>query len=667
MSTASFAARQVYSFVRLMLGQSWPLCLLAFASLFPSPSSAQTPVLTQHNNNARTGAYTTETVLTPANVNQTTFGKLFSYPVDGRIYAQPLYVPNVSITGKGTHNVIFIATEHDSVYAFDADSNGGANSTPLWQITLLDSAHGAASGATTVPNGDISTADLVPEIGITGTPVIDGSTGTLYVVGKTKEGSVANPAYVQRLHALDIGTGAEKFGGPVTISASLSGTGTGSSAGVLAFDPKWQMNRAGLLLQNGAVYIAFRSHGDNGPWHGWVLSYSASTLQKLSTYCTTPNGFGSGTWMAGAGLAADVIDPVNKPYGRMFIATGNGSYDASPPYSNSMDYGDDIIRLDLSGGILTVQDSFTPFNQASLSSSDEDLASGGVLLLPDQSIGGHTHLLAQAGKEGKIYLVDRDTMGGFNSSADNIVQEIPNPNNTNFTGGLWGTPAFWNNTLYTWGVGMNLKAYSLSNGLLSTTPTATGPQSSGYPGATPSVSSNGNSNGIVWTVQTDGYNRPSVAILRAYNASNISTELYDSAQNATRDAGGMATKFVVPTIANGKVYVGTAGELDVYGLLSVSATAATPVISPAGQTFTNSLSVTITDSTAGATIYYTIDGSVPTTLSATYTGAISVTTTATITAIASATRFLQSQPASQTYTPQNQVSAPTFSPPATSF
>jgi len=309
MGIPSFAARQVYSLVRLRFSTSWPLCLLAFASLLlPWASSAQTPVLTQHNNNARTGAYTAETVLTPANVNQTSFGKLFSYPVDGRIYAQPLYVPNVSIIGKGTHNVVFIATEHDSVYAFDADSNGGSNSAPLWKITLLDSAHGAASGATTVPNGDISTADLVPEIGITGTPVIDGSTGTLYVVGKTKEGSVGNPAYFQRLHALDIGTGAEKFGGPAPISGSLSGTGTGSSGGVLPFDPKWQMNRAGLLLQNGVVYIAFGSHGDNGPWHGWVMAYNASTLQKLSTYCTSPNGFGSGTWMAGTGLAADVVD-----------------------------------------------------------------------------------------------------------------------------------------------------------------------------------------------------------------------------------------------------------------------------------------------------------------------------------------------------------------------
>jgi hypothetical protein len=630
--------------------------------LLSSFALAQTPVTTQHNNNARTGAYTTETTLTLANVNQNSFGKLFSYPVDGRIYAQPLYLPNVSISGKGTHNVVFVATEHDSVYAFDADLNGGSNSTPLWQITLLDSAHGAAAGATTVPNSDLSTSDIVPEIGITGTPVIDASTGTLYVIGKTKEGSVANPAYVQRLHALDVTSGAEKFAGPVTISASVSGTGTGSSGGVLAFDSKWQNNRAGLLLQNGVVYIAFGSHGDNGPWHGWIFSYNATTLQRLSAYCTAPNGFGSGTWMAGSGIAGDVIDSVNKPYGRMFIPTGNGSFNATPPYTNSMSYGDDIVRLDLSGGILSVQDSFTPFNQAALSFADEDLASGGVLLLPDQSTGGHPHLLVQAGKEGKIYLVDRDNMGGFNSTTDNVVQEIAGQ-----SGGLWSIPAFWNNTLYTWGQLYTMRAFTLSNGLFSTTPTATGLQTSNYPGATPSVSSNGNSNGIVWAVQTDGYTTASPAILRAYDASNVSSELYDSTQSPIRDTPGMATKFVVPTIANGRVYVGTAGELDVYGLLNSIPTAAIPVISPASQTFPDTLSVTITDSTAGATIYYTTDGSTPTDSSTRYTGAISVTTTETITAIASAAGFLQSQPASQTYTLLNQVAAPTFSPPSSSF
>src|SRR5256885_1581104 len=338
---------------------------MALSALFCSTLRAQTPVLTQHNNNSRTGAYTTETILTPANVNKTSFGKLFSYPVDGRIYAQPLYVPGLAISGKGTHNVVFIATEHDSVYAFDADSNGGTNSTPLWKITFLDAAHGAASGATTVPNGDVSTTDIVPEIGITSTPVIDAATGTMYVIGKTKEGTTSSPTYPQRLHALDISSGAEKFGGPMTIFGSVSGTGNGSAGGVLNFDTKWENNRAGLLLQNGIIYVAYGSHGDNGPWHGWIFAYNASNLQRLSVYCSTPNGSGSGMWMSGTGIAADVIDPANAPYGRMFIATGNGSFNATSPYTNAMSYGYDIIRLDLAGGGMTAKESFSPWKQAS--------------------------------------------------------------------------------------------------------------------------------------------------------------------------------------------------------------------------------------------------------------------------------------------------------------
>jgi len=638
------------------------LALFSLSFFLPCWSLAQTPITTQRNGNFRSGTYTTEAALTPANVNTTSFGKLFSYPVDGRIYAQPLYVPGLTIPGKGTHNVVFVVTEHDSVYAFDADSSGGGNSVPLWQITLLDAAHGAASGATTVPNGDLSTSDIVPEIGITSTPVIDLSTNTIYVLGKTKEGTAASPTYPQRLHALDITTGAEKFGGPTVISGSVPGNGNGSAAGVLKFDTKWQNNRSGLLLQNGVIYLAYGSHGDNGPWHGWIFAYSVSTLQQLSVFCTTSNGSGSGTWMSGAGIASDVIDAVNKPFGRMFIGTGNGSFSATTPYTNSMNYGDDIVRLDLTSGVLTVQDSFTPSNQANLNAGDTDLASGGVLLLPDQSVGGHKHLLVMAGKEGVLYLVDRDAMGGFNGT-DQIVQEISGQ----VGGGLWSIPAFWNNTLYVWGVSDRLKAFTFSNGLLSTTPHMTAPQSSAYPGASPVVSANGTSNGIVWAVQTDGYNIPSAAILRAYNATDFSTELYDSAQNPTRDGMGLATKFVVPAIANGKVYVGTAGELDVFGLFGSLPTAATPVISPAGQTFSNSLAVTITDSTSGSTIYYTTDGSTPTTSSTKYTGTITVTTSETIKAIASATGFLQSAIASQTYTLQNQVAAPTFSPAATSF
>src|SRR5215471_973239 len=558
MSTGYPVGRNVEFYLHSKGSAPFALLLTVLALLFPGLGPAQTPVLTQHNNNARTGVYSTETLLTPATVNQNNFGKLFSSPVDGRIYAQPLYVPNLTILGKGTHNVVFIATEHDSVYAFDADSNGGSNAAPLWKITLLDAAHGAASGASTVPNGDISSQDLVPEIGITSTPVIDLTTSTMYLVGKTKEGTPGNPVYVQRLHALNITTGAEKFGGPMTIAGSVSGTGNGSVGNVLTFDPKWQLNRPGLLLLNGIVYIAFGSHGDNGPWHGWIFAYNASTLQQTSIFCTTANSSGSGIWMAGTGLAADVVDPVNKPYGRMFVPTGNGVFNAAPPYNNSMSYGDDMIRLDLSNGVMTAQDSFTPFNQSDLKARDADLAAGGIILLPDQSAGGHTHLLAQAGKDGTIYLVDRDNMGGFNSTTDNVVQEIVGQ-----SGGLWSVPAFWNNTLYTWGKLNYLQAFSLTNGKLSATPTTSGTEFSNYPGATPSVSSNGNSNGIVWAVRTEYYNVPSNAVLHAFSAANIATELYNSAQNASRDAAGMANKFAVPTIANGKVYVGTAAELDV--------------------------------------------------------------------------------------------------------
>jgi len=632
-------------------------------SLFVRSVGAQTNVVTQHYDNARTGANTNETILTPSNVNTAGFGKLFSQLVDGYIYAQPLYLAGVTM-GAGTsqagtaHNVVFIATEHDSVYAFDADTNGGANWFPLWKVTLLDAAHGAASGATTVPSGDISSGDLVPEIGITGTPVIDPATNTIYLVGKTKESGT----YLQRLHALDITTGAEKFGGPVILSASVPGNGTGSSSGVLNFDPKWELQRTGLLLLNGIVYFGFGAHGDNGPWHGWILAYNASTLQQTSAYCTTPNGSGSGVWMSGSGLAGDVIDPVGHPFGRMFIATGNGSFNATTPYTNSMNYGNDHIRLDLSNGVMTVQDSFTPQNWATLNLSDVDVASGGILLLPDQSAGGHTHLMVQIGKEGKIYLVDRDNMGGFNSTADNIVQEISGQ-----TTGLWSMPAFWNNNIYIWGSRDNLKAFSFSNGTISTTPTSVSPQYSEFPGATPSISANGTSNGIVWVAQTDDFYGGGKTVLRAFDATNVATQLYQSGQNSARDAAGVAAKFAIPTVTNGKVYVGTATELDVYGLLGVQQQASPPSISPAGQSFTGALTITITDSTAGASIYYTLDGSTPTAASTLYTGPISVSGTETITAIASASGFLQSLPVSETYTLQTQTLMPVFSPPPGSY
>jgi hypothetical protein len=662
-SNFSIQSIQVHKYFRLMA-----MTLICLAH-FGTQAAAQTNVVMQHNDIARTGANTNETILTPANVNKTSFGKLFRQTTDGYVYAQPLYVAGVTL-GSGTpqagttHNVVFVATENDSVYAFDADNDGGANASPLWQVSLIDSTHGAGGGGTekAVPNSDVSTGDIVPQIGITGTPVIDTTTNTIYVVAKS---TVSDTTFIQRLHALDITTGLERSGSPVVLSGSVPGTGNGSSGGVLKWDPKWENQRPGLLLLNGIVYIGFAAHGDNGPWHGWILAYNANTLAQTSVYCTSPNGGGSGVWMSGAGLAADVIDPVNKPYGRMFIATGNGSYDASTPYTNNMDYGDDHIRLDLTSGVMTVQDSFTPSNQASLNGGDADVASGGVLLLPDQSSGGHQRLLVQVGKEGKVYVVDRDSMGGYNTTKDNNVQEISGQ-----TGGLWSMPAYWNNNVYFWGNGSNLKAFLLSAGKLSATPTSTSTQTSSFPGSTPTISSNGTTNGIVWTLQTDA-SASAAEVLRAFDAANVATELFDSTQTqpvtGTSNAAGPAVKFAVPTVTNGKVYAGAQREVDVYGLLSGTQQAATPMISPASQSFTGTISVNITDSTNGATIYCTTDGSVPTTSSPVCSGTITVNTTETISAVASATGMLISAVAKQAFTLQTQALMPTFLPVAGSY
>src|SRR5260221_5536896 len=375
------------------------------ATLFFLTSSlwlnGQVNVTTYHNDNARTGLNANETILTPDNVRAPgQFGKLFSQPVDGYVYAQPLYVPNVHIidhgVDKGIHNVVFVATEGDSVYAFDADSNAGANASPLWTASLIDTLHGAAAGATTVAtqgsNPDINCEDLVPQVGITSTPVIDLVSNTMFVEAKSKE----NGGFVHRLHALDITTGNEKSPGPTVITATVNG---------ITFDPLHQLNRPGLLLLNGTIYIGYGSHCDITPYNGWLFAYDAATLTRKGVFVTTPgttttpnpNGAGA-IWMSGAGIAADGA-------GNIFAATGNGTFDAT-------DFGDSILKLSLNQQTLGLVDSFTPFNQADLNAHDNDLGSGGVLLLPDQP-GAHPHLLVQAGKEGTIYLLDPDHMGGY--------------------------------------------------------------------------------------------------------------------------------------------------------------------------------------------------------------------------------------------------------------
>ena len=634
-------------------GKALILAACALACSFSVP--AQVSVTTWHNDIGRTGQNLNETILNLSDVNTTQFGKLFSQPVDGYVYAQPLYLPNVTIGGQ-SHNVVFVATENDSVYAFDANNNGGSNASPLWFDSMLSPTFGAAAGATTVPSGDVGT-DISPQVGITGTPVIDPSTGTLYVVSATLEGST----FVQRLHALDVTSGAEKFGAPIVINASVPGTGNGSVNGTLPFDPEWENQRAGLLLLNGIVYIGYASHGDNGPWHGWILGYNAHTLQQTGAFCATHNGVGGGMWMGGAGLAAEVNDPTGHPYGRMFVATGNGDYTASAPYTANMDFGDSILNLDLTNGAPNIQDEFTPYNQAILDANDSDVASGGVMLVPTQTSGSFPNLLVQTGKSGTQYLLDRDKLGGYNASGDVVVQNLPYSVGEN---GAWSTPAYWNGTVYYWGVSDTLKAFPIVNGLL-TGPTAVSSETYGYPGANPSISANGATQGIIWTIESDLYETQGQAVLEAHSASNPATTLYSSNTNLTRDNPGPAVKFAVPTIANGLVYVGAESQLSVFGLLNGQQVAAAPVVTPSSESFngnTANLTVTMTNATPGAIIYYTTDGSTPTTNSTAYTVPISLSASATIQALASAPGYLQSAVTTETYVNTSQVATPVFTP-----
>jgi hypothetical protein len=655
--------------------------LIALASA-GSVTHAQVNVLTAHNDIGRTGQNLNETILTPSNVNSNQFGKLFSQSVNSAVAAQPLYVSQVAIPGSGVHNVVYVATEGDMVYAFDADTNGGGNANPLWQISLLTNA---------TPAGTLQVA-----VGVLGTPVIDPTSNTMYLVSR----EVQNSTYIFRVHALDITTGAEKFGGPYQVQASVPGTGAASVNGVLTFNPQITFQRPGLLLLNGVVYIAFGSSNDEGPWHGWLFSYSASTLQQLSVYCTSPNGQGGGMWMGGSGLAAEVYSS-SKPYGRLFFATGNGSYSASSPYTNAMSYGMSVLDLDLTGGQMTVEDEFTPYNQSLLDSEDADQGSGGPIVLPTQTLASGKTLnpLLEVGKAGVIYILDRDNntdgsnntateyspsgLGGFNAGGDQVVQSVQTPTRagSDWGAGVWGTEAYWNNNIYYagtnpgsdshyYGSGNSLSAYSFANGAISGTPTSQSVEQYSFPGPTPIVSANGTSNGIMWVLKNDTLNSLGYETLRAYDATNLGNTLYSSDTDLARDNPGAPLPFNVPTVANGKVYVGSGNYISIYGLLAATQVAPAPVISPFGgnpQIFSGTQMVTITDAVAGATIYYTTNGTTPTSNSAVYSSAIPVSANETITAIASPSGYLQSPPASVTYQSATTPANPVFSLPSGSY
>jgi hypothetical protein len=500
-------------------------------------------VLTYHDDNTREGQNTQETVLTPTNVTSSTFGKVGFYSADGKVDAEPLYLPGVMI-GGASHNVLYVVTEHDSAYAFDADSG-----TVLWHVSTL------GTGETT--SDDRGCGQVTPEIGMTSTPVIDpkaGAHGTVYMVAASKDSS---GNYHQRLHALDLTTGAEQTGSPVTIQATYPSMGPESSNGQVVFDPKQYNERAGLLLLNAVVYLGWSSHCDYEPYTGWLMGYNESSLAQTSVLNLTPNGSEGSIWQSGAGLAADSS-------GNIYFLDANGSFgttlNASGQPANG-DYGNAFMKVSTTGNKLAAADYFTMSNTVAESNADEDLGSGGAMLLPDETDASGTvrHLAVGAGKDANIYVVDRDNMGKFNSGGNTIYQELGGA----LSGQEFGMPAYWNNTVYYGGVSDSIRAYPISQAKLATSPSSKTTHQFPYPGATPSVSSNGTSNGIVWAVDNSN-----PAALYAYDATNLTHELYDSNQAAaSRDQFGPGNKYITPMIVNGKVYVGTTNGVAVFGLL----------------------------------------------------------------------------------------------------
>jgi outer membrane protein assembly factor BamB len=499
-------------------------------------------VVTHHNDNERTGQNLNETVLTLSNVNAVTFGKVGFLEVDGKVDAQPLYLSAVPIPGQGLHNVVYAATEHGSLYAFDADAG-----TLLWRTSLL--------GPEETPSDARSCSQVTPEIGITATPVIDrtrGPNGTIYAVAMSK--NTAN-TYFQRLHALDIATGVELAVGPQPVAASVAGTGAGSVSGNLIFAPKQYEERAALLLLNGIVYTTWTSHCDIPPYTGWILGYDASTLAQRSVLNVTPNGSGGAFWHAGGGPAADTL-------GNIYLMAGNGTFDTTldaSSFPNHRNFGNAFLALSTSPG-LAVADYFATFDTVAQSAADLDLGSGGPIVLPalTDSSQQTRRLVVGVGKDRRIFVLDRDRMGKFDADRNNVYQELSGV----LAGGMFSVPSYFDNTVYFGAVGDSIKAFPIYNGRVASIPSSRTATVFGYPGATASISANGLRDAILWAVQN---NNP--AVLSAYEARNLAHELYNSNQAPERDQFGPGNKFIAPTIADGRVYVGTPAGVAVFGLL----------------------------------------------------------------------------------------------------
>ena len=503
---------------------------------------------TYHYDNMRSGLNSQEQVLTKTSVNYKTFGLLGNFTVDGRVNAQPLYLSNVNIPNVGPKNVLYVVTEHDSVFAFDADSASGNTSKYLWMTSTV--------GAGETSSDDRGCTAVSPEIGITATPVIDRSRNAIYVVAFSKDGE---GNFYSRLHALDLTTGKELFGGPTNITASYPGTGSDSSNGVVPFTVRHYLERAALLEVNGTIFTTWGSHCDNPPYTSWVIAYSADTLQQTGVLNLVPNGSEGGIWMSGAGPAADAS-------GNIFITIGNGTFDTTLDangFPSKGDSGNSIVKI-TSAMPITLLDYFTPAATVSESASDDDFGSGGPLLLPDVTdASGKTRRLAVSGSKGQnLFVADRDNLGKYNGESDTVYQEIKGA----FIGGVYSKPAYFNGTVYFGASSDAIKAFPVVNAKLAITPQSETLQKNYYPGATPSITSNGASNGIVWSVN-NGPSTGTIAILYADDASNLATEFYDTNQAAhSRDQFGN-NKFITPLAINGHVYVGTANSVAVFGLL----------------------------------------------------------------------------------------------------